>query len=370
MRIVHCFRAPVGGVFRHVRDLADAQTAMGHSVGMVCDASTGGSYGDTLFAEINDRLELGIHRVAMQRTVGIGDLASAWKTFNVVKSLRPDVVHGHGAKGGVYSRLFGTFMKPRARRFYSPHGGSLHFDPASTKGRVIFGIERNMERISDGLFFVCNFERDTYARKVGSIRAPSHVVYNGLCAAEFEPTPLIEDPFDILFIGEIRDLKGPDVLINAIPNVEAQLGRQIRTVMVGNGGELENCQSLVASLGLTGRIEFRPAMPARQAFALARLVVVPSRAEAFPYIVLEALGAGKPVIASRVGGIPEVFGDASPALVQPGDVDALSQKLVAALADGSAYAASMPTRAELQSRFSVETMAAEITDAYGRLPAS
>ena len=51
-----------------------------------------------------------------------------------------------------------------------------------------------------------------------------------------------------------------------------------------------------------------PPMPARQAFALGRVIVVPSRAEAMPYIVLEALAAGKPMIATAVGGIPEIFG--------------------------------------------------------------
>lgn len=364
MRIVHCFRAPVGGVFRHVRDLAEAQTALGHSVGMVCDASTGGAFEDTLFAEINDRLELGIQRVPMQRTVGIGDITAAWRTFGVVKGLKPDVIHGHGAKGGVYARLFGTIMRPKARQFYSPHGGSLHFDPGTTKGKLIFATERNLERASDGLFFVCNFEKQTYASKVGPMLAPARVVYNGLRDAEFDPVDLIDKPFDILFIGEIRDLKGPDVLINAIAKVEAQLGREVRTVMVGNGGELENCKALVESLGLSGRVEFRPAMPARQAFALARLVVVPSRAEAFPYIILEALAAGRPVVASRVGGIPEIFGEDSPSLVTPGNPDALASKMSDALGDFEAFCRAMPPMSELRSRFSVEVMARNITDTY------
>lgn len=336
---------------------------MGHAVGMVCDASTGGAYEDTLFAEINNRLELGITRVPMQRAVGLGDITAAWRTFNVVKGLRPDIIHGHGAKGGVYSRLFGTLMRPKAGRFYSPHGGSLHFDPASTKGKLIFAIERTLERLSDGLFFVCEFERRTYAGKIGEPKARSTVVYNGLREAEFEPAPLIENPFDLLFIGEIRELKGPDLLIKAILPAEKALGRQLRVVIVGNGGELDNCRALVAGLGLADRIEFRPAMPARQAFALARLVVVPSRAEAFPYIILEALGAGRPVIASNVGGIPEIFGQDSPALITP-DVDSLAAKLSFALRDLPAFAARMPDQAELQTRFSVKVMAQRITDAY------
>ncbi len=64
----------------------------------------------------------------------------------------------------------------------------------------------------------------------------------------------------------------------------------------------------VNRLGLDSAITFFDPMPARQAFAMARTVVVPSRAEAMPYIVLETLAAARPLIATRVGGIPEILG--------------------------------------------------------------
>ena len=78
-----------------------------------------------------------------------------------------------------------------------------------------------------------------------------------------------------------------------------------------------------------------PPMPARQAFALARIIVVPSRAEAMPYIVLEALAAGMPMIATAVGGIPEIFGAGSPALVRP-DAGEIADTMSEALADPAA----------------------------------
>ena len=190
LRIVHCFRSPIGGIFRHVRDLTEAQVAAGHSVGIVCDSTTGGEHEERLFEAIKPMLALGVHRTPMQRHVGPGDAVAAWRSYKIVKELQPDVLHGHGAKGGVYARAFGSLLRvsrSRVARLYSPHGGSLHYDEKSAKGKLLFGLERLMERFTDQLLFVSDYERRTYIRKVGKPRAPNSLVYNGLRANEFEP---------------------------------------------------------------------------------------------------------------------------------------------------------------------------------------
>ena len=82
-----------------------------------------------------------------------------------------------------------------------------------------------------------------------------------------------------------------------------------------------------------------------------------------PYIVLEALAAGKPMIATAVGGIPEIFGAGSPALVQP-DSGELAGKMYEAVTDPAAYAKLMPGITDLNARFGVVSMAAQIESAY------
>ena len=73
------------------------------------------------------------------------------------------------------------------------------------------------------------------------------------------------------------------------------------------------------------------ALPAREAFKLARCVVVPSRAEAMPYIILETVAAKRPLIATRVGGIPEIFGRFAPRLIEPGHIGKLTMAMEAAM---------------------------------------
>lgn len=366
LRIVHCFRSPVGGIFRHVRDLTDAQVAAGHSVGIVCDSTTGGPFEEKLFAEMAGKLELGVNRTPMQRHIGPGDIASAWRTLRIIKELRPDILHGHGAKGGVYARMFGTLLRvsrSRVARLYSAHGGSLHYDETTMTGKFFFALERLMERFTDHLLFVSEYERATFRRKIGEPRAPSSLVYNGLRPEEFEPVPPDGDAADLLYIGMMRDLKGPDIFIDAVARAETLLGRPITAVMVGDGDDRPRYRDQAAALGLAGRVTFRDALPARKAFALARLVVVPSRAEAMPYIVLEALAAGMPMIASAVGGIPEIFGEGAAALVRP-DANEFAARMAEALRDLPAFAATMPPKDALEARFGADVMAAKIEDAY------
>src|SRR5205823_3095014 len=108
---------------------------------------------------------------------------------------------------------------------------------------------------------------------------------------------------DFLYIGMMRDLKGPDLFIDALAGAERRIGRPLSAVMVGAGDDLPRYRAQVAALGLTPRVAFHDPMGARLAFPLAKVIVVPSRAEAMPYIVLEALAAGMPMIATAVGGI-------------------------------------------------------------------
>lgn len=366
LRIIHCFRSPVGGIFRHVRDLAQAQAAAGHKVGIVCDSSTGGQHEEKLFESTLPYLELGVRRTRMQRHIGPGDLASAWRTFRLVKELQPDVLHGHGAKGGVYARLFGTLLRvsrSRVARVYSLHGGSLHYDEETLTGKVFFNLERLMERFTDHLLFVSDYERQTYRRKIGEPPIPNSLVYNGLQPQEFEPVEPTSEAAEFLYIGMMRGLKGPDLFIDALAQCERQSGGKVSAVMVGDGDQLPEYRAQVSQLGLDDRVRFLPPMPARQAFALAGTIVVPSRAEAMPYIVLEALAAGMPMIATAVGGIPEIFVGREQVMAQP-EAGSLAMKMAEALTSPDDFRAEMPPADELRARFGADVMAAAVERAY------
>lgn len=367
LRILHCFRSPVGGIFRHVRDLVEEQRAAGHEVGILCDSTTGGAHEDRLFDSITPLLSLGLTRIPMRRAITPSDLPALYRSYKHIKSLRPDILHGHGAKGGALARLIGSTLrvnKFRVARLYSPHGGSLHFDASSLTGKAILRLERFQERFTDALVFVCDYERRTYEAKVGRSHTRQQVILNGVRDREFEPVPAGSDAVDFLYIGMLRDLKGPDIFIEAFAQTERQLGRPLSALMIGDGPDRDRYEAMILERGLMRRIRMQDAMPAREAFAMTRAVVVPSRAEAMPYIVIEALAAGKVVIASRVGGIPEILGAASEALATPGDATDLSRIMALAATDPGWHDRVMPKATEFRSRFSTSAMASNMLDLY------
>jgi glycosyltransferase involved in cell wall biosynthesis len=356
MRILQVFRAPVGGLFRHVRDLVQAQFELGHEVGIICDATTGGDAAALQLKQLEKFCSLGITRIEMSRLPGIGDAISARRVAEIGKKKDFDIAHGHGAKGGVYVRY--AAAKMGAKAIYTAHGGSLHYSWNSASGAIFLGVERMLMARTDGLVFVCDYERATFDKKIGIGSVAHTVVHNGLWPHEFNPTPLVKEATDILFIGELRKLKGVDILIQAVARHKG-----LTATIVGDGPDREQFETLVLEKGLSSQIRFTGALPAAQAFGFGRLMIIPSRAESFPYIVLEAIAAHKPLIASDVGGIGEVM--EADRMVEADNVAALSAKIGEFLANPAKAARRAKSAAdELKLHKSTAIMAADICKFY------
>lgn len=367
-RILHCLRAPVGGLFRHVVDLAGEQAKRGHAVGILCDAGTGGERADEVLRRLAPDLALGVHRIAMRRQPGLGDMHALAATLRAVRRIDPDVLHGHGAKGGAYARVIAAWSPrdPALCCAYTPHGGTLHYSPSTVAGRFYLGFERWAARHTDAIIFESAYGRAAYERLVGVPPCRALVVRNGLHPQEFWPVVADRDAADLLFVGELRWLKGVDVLIEALALLR-EGGRACRTLVVGAGPDEQTFRALTASRGLEDCVNFLGARPAREMFPHAKMLIVPSRAESLPYVVLEAASAGIPVIASRVGGVSEILGEEASGLVPPDEPEILAAAIANALENPlTVRAEAALIRARLEESFSIAGMADDILEVYQR----
>src|SRR6202795_3963088 len=345
LRILHAVRAPVGGIFRHILDLANGQADRGHHVGIIADSLTGGERAEAALKEIAPRLKLGVHRLAIHREPFPTDVL-VWAHFmRLIRRLKPDVLHCHGAKAGVFLRL-----KPRSPdtiRVYTPHGGSLHYPLNTLKGALYSRLERALMNSTDLFLFESAFARDTYQRTIGTPKGLVRCVFNGVTADEFDPVAKAADATDIVYVGEFRHIKGTALLIDAggrlradgkggpLPGAARRATRKLVTLTLGGDGEeLESLKAQIQKLGLAETVRFIGHVKARYGFSKGRVLVVPSRGDSMPYVVIEAAAAGIPMVAANVGGIPEIFGsDHTDALFAPNIVGAMADAIETALED-------------------------------------
>ena len=331
LRIVHAVRAPVGGIIRHILDLANGQADRGHHVALITDSLTGGDRAVAALDEIAPKMKLGVYRLPIRREPSITDLFVWGRFVRLIATLRPDVLHGHGAKAGIFMRVV---PRPAGSiRVYTPHGGSLHYPTTTFKGQLYSRLERLSMNRTELFLFESEFARSTYERMIGKPEGLVRCVFNGVTAGEFDPVTLAADATDVCYVGEFRHIKGADLLVDAIARLRAE-GRSVTLTLGGDGEETAALKAQVARLDLGAAVRFIGHVKARHGFAQGRLLVVPSRGDSMPYVVIEAAAAGVPMIAANVGGIPEIFGpDHRDALFAPSDPAAMAKAIATALDD-------------------------------------
>ena len=364
LRILQILRAPVGGLFRHVQDLTPELASRGHHIGIVADSLHTDALSEERLERLRPYASLGIHSLPIPRLFGPDDILSALKVRRLADALKIDVLHGHGAKGGLNARLARIGARSRVA-LYTPHGGVLNYAPGSAVGKAFRLIERQLAGVTDAIVFESAFAQRAFAEQVIDPPCPAPVIHNGLTAEEFEPITPGPDAADFVFIGEFRAVKGIEFLLDALVDLRGPGGRPATLAMAGSGPDSDKAKAQITRLGLEGRVTLLGVKPARPTLHLGRCEVVPSLAESLPYVILEAAAANRPVIATDVGGVSEIFGPTASSLIPAGDTAALRRAMQAFLDDPAVAAREAEIRlAHIRAGFSVGHMTDRIETLY------
>lgn len=319
------------GAERVVQELATRLDPARYQVVVASLRSPGGDDGDVARA----LAAAGVPVVPL-RMRGKLDPRGPWRLVRLVRRLRPHVVHAHLFHANLAARLLAR-AAGAGRVISTVHVVERRRLPAR------FALERLTARLDDRTACVSEAVARFARERLGAAPGRLVVVPNGVDLARFAALPAREAaradlglPGEGLVVGALGRLdpqKGLDVLVDAFARVRASTGAPVTLALAGAGPEEAALRARVARLGLDGRVRFlghRPDVP--RVLAAMDVFCMPSRWEGFGLALVEAMAAGRPVIASHVDSLPEVLGDAG-VLVPPDDPAALAGALGALLDD-------------------------------------
>ena len=155
------------------------------------------------------------------------------------------------------------------------------------KGEFYSRLERSLMNATDLFLFESAFARDTYQRIIGTPKGVVRCVFNGVTAEEFEPIVIADDATDLAYVGEFRHIKGADLLVDAVARLrEGGKGHPDAWRRWRGDGGAEGAGR--AARPRASAMRFIGHVKARYGFSKGRLLVVPSRGDSMPYVVIEA----------------------------------------------------------------------------------
>ena len=256
------------------------------------------------------------------------------KLVRFLKEHKPDIVHTHGGRASLYGRLAASMAG--IRQVVTTIHSHTHFDYDSAwKNNLFATADRLTWGLADHFIAVSEQLKRVLVRR-GIPESKITVILNGIEDKPASPA-LVEEhtnwaPPVICAIGRLVSIKRFDVLLRALARLTA-MGREFTLVLVGDGPQSGRLRQLATELYLEDKVVFAGYRhDAREILSGADVFVMSSDMEGLPIVLLEAVSARVPVVATEVGGIAEVIvHEQSGLLVPPADPDALAAALCATL---------------------------------------
>jgi glycosyltransferase involved in cell wall biosynthesis len=358
----------LGGTERMIQRMVSSLAATRSVCFTVCSLETAGPIGTALRDAGVEVIALGGHGGALRQVLG-----GAFRLRRLLASRRFDLLHTFLYRSHCAGRLARLGLRPRVPLLSSERC------LGDNRGGLVQIANRVTSRMSDRILAVSGAVADRVVRRDGVPRDRVAVVSNGVeAAAPDERTRarlrralgVADGGTLILYLGRLHPEKGPDVLVEALARLDRRAGDAWRAALVGGGEERDALLRRVTALGMADRV--RVPGPRRRVgpwLDACDLLVLPSREEGMPVAALEAMMRSRAVVATRVGGTPEVVLDGKTGLlIPPDDPDALAAALLRLIADRAALATMGEAgRRRALAEFTIERMAAETLRHYRAL---
>ncbi|MEA1938605.1 MAG: glycosyltransferase, partial [Pseudomonadota bacterium] len=349
MRICLVIEAFAGGAGRHVIDLAGRLKACGHEVHLIYSPSRPDANVVSELAGLSIDSQTVL---SMRRAPGPWDIPALFRLWRTLRRLGPfDIIHAHCSKAGALTRLAGLFLSGKI--VYTPHGfGSMEMAFSVPVRKTYAVIERFLAPLARAIVVLSSVERD-HARSIGLPMARVHVAPNGLRtmilpnrAVVLAELDLNEDDVCAGFIGRMVPAKDPQMAIRAFAAAASRVPN-LKLALIGEGDLLDEVRAIAEREGVADRVLWLGARSGRELMPAFDMFLLSSRNEGFPYVLLEALDAGLPIVTTDVGGVAETVTDGSNGFVAT-DAAGLAESMVR-LAQDASLRCSMTSRSKEKS---------------------
>ena len=357
-RLLLSLYPPDGGVTRHVIDLVNGLDHERWAVDLACPP------GSEPWLEFVDSTDVTLHPLAPGKEPKPSDALDFRRLLGLVA--RADIVHAHASKAGFTTRLAAALREKRSATVFTPHAWS--FWAHDRRSRAWLALERRAAHWCGAIVGVSEAERRAGLEAGVGKEAQYRVIHNGIDADDFD-RPRRVVPGRIIVVGRLASQKRPDLAVRALERVRERFP-EAKLDLAAHGPLEAETAKLVSELGLDDHVRLLT-RDADVAVLLseAACFLLTSDYEGLPYTVLEAMAAAVPVVATRVGGVPEQVVDGETGfLFEPGDPSAAAAAVERILAapDGAARLGDAG-RERVRRKFSRARMVSETVALYDAL---
>jgi glycosyltransferase involved in cell wall biosynthesis len=311
INVIQILGDPAGGIRKHVHEVV----ASGREYGFCISYAHGATLDLMGKIDVKKFDSYGINRIQMNipKKPHLSDILNIYRLFFYCRLKRINVVHGHGAKGGIYARVLGFMLKIPS--VYTPHGGSLHSNFSWAERILYSSVEYFLRPITSFYLFESDYTLKRFLDSCGFLSNKKYSVnHNGINANLFSSQHLWSDGLNqrvnILVVGVLREMKGQAIAIEALAKLKKYSKIPIHLDLCGAGPSYNELKLLCSKLSLIDNVTFHGDVEdVASYYEKSNIVVIPSLFESFGYVAVEAALMSRPVVASNCGGLNEVIND-------------------------------------------------------------
>jgi len=267
----------------------------------------------------------------LRRTINpLRDTIALFAIIALIRRERPTLLHTHTTKAGILGRIAGRMT--RTKIIHTPHGHLFYGYFGTGKERLYVFLEQLAARFCERIITISEDERGEYLRKGIGDENKVVTIHNGIDMKKFPGNGkkiraelgIAQQVPVVGFVGRMDEIKGPDRFAEAAKKIKAA-SPQIHFIMVGDGPMRKELIKMTEDISGFHFLGYREDIP--DVIAALDLLLIPSLNDGFNLAAAEAMASAKPIIATAVGGLPEVVGDGG-ILVKPEDVKGLAQEAI------------------------------------------